>query len=752
MHSNRIEKLLVVDDDFHCVGLITVKDMEKAQLHPDACKDEHGRLRVAAATGVGDKGVIAPSTFSMPASTLWSSTPPMVIRRMCLKPSGGSNAEQCGSGGGRKCRDGGSHQGPHRCRRRCVKIGIGPGSICTTRIVAGVGVPQLSAIMDCVSEADKSGVPVVADGGIKYSGDLAKAIAAGANCAMIGSLFAGTDESPGEVFLYQGRSYKAYRGMGSVGAMARGSADRYFQQDIQETLKLVPEGIEGQVPYKGPLGACCTSWSAACGPRWAIPDAEHSDFRSKAEFIKITSASLRESHVHDVTITRESPNYPTGSTREPRRPPHTALISTAAMHLRRANAGGDRGAERYSSIVIARPADALRDWGRSHRFAGSGDRAVIGNLVFDCLRRRRSLAARLGDDAIRLAVLGVAVFLGASARSGCAELCAVTTDLGPERGRTGALPNHHGDDSEVRQGRFPGLAGAVAVPVPSVRILDSPDRSSVGAGAGRSAGQHAQGRTRQGARGTVRFDAVETPWSPWGCASPRRGRARYPNLEAEAGHGKGWFEVQDEGSQSGRVACRRSAGFAGHGSVCRGRGQDAGALPRPWKTRARSTLMTRDRNRLRKIFERLKRAGARNVQVMEAGNEQAGRALEGRMDVVLIDAPCSGSGTWRRTAGCQMAPQRRGAGSGACRATRRPGTWRAADQARRPAGLCDLLAAAGGKSRIRFSLSAGPPITVVPAISLAGSRMASLPETGAEGRITSTDPANPRNRWFLHSP
>ncbi len=315
LHSNRIEKLLVVDDDFHCVGLITVKDMEKAQLHPDACKDEHGRLRVAAATGVGDKGVdrsehvldagvdlvVVDTAHGHSASVLET------VRRIKRL----SNTVQVVAGNiataeaAKALIDAGADG---------VKVGIGPGSICTTRIVAGVGVPQLSAIMDCMSEAEKSGVPVVADGGIKYSGDLAKAIAAGANCAMIGSLFAGTDESPGEVFLYQGRSYKAYRGMGSVGAMARGSADRYFQQDIQETLKLVPEGIEGQVPYKGPLGSVlhqlvgglrAAMGYTGCG---SIPD-----LRARAEFIKITSASLRESHVHDVTITRESPNYPTGS-------------------------------------------------------------------------------------------------------------------------------------------------------------------------------------------------------------------------------------------------------------------------------------------------------------------------------------------------------------------------------------------------------------------------------------------------------
>lgn len=315
LHSNRIEKLLVVDDEFQCVGLITVKDMEKAQLHPDACKDERGRLRVAAATGVGDKGVdrsehvldagvdlvVVDTAHGHSASVLET------VRRIKRL----SNKAQVVAGNVATAE---ATKALIDAGADAVKVGIGPGSICTTRIVAGVGVPQLSAIMDCMSEAEKSGVPVVADGGIKYSGDLAKAIAAGAHCAMIGSLFAGTDESPGEVFLYQGRSYKAYRGMGSVGAMSRGSADRYFQQDIQETLKLVPEGIEGQVPYKGPLGSVlhqlvgglrAAMGYTGCG---SIPD-----LRSRAEFIKITSASLRESHVHDVTITRESPNYPTGT-------------------------------------------------------------------------------------------------------------------------------------------------------------------------------------------------------------------------------------------------------------------------------------------------------------------------------------------------------------------------------------------------------------------------------------------------------
>src|SRR6267154_2178272 len=265
LHKHRIEKLLVVDEQYRCVGLITVKDMEKAVAHPLACKDAHGRLRVAAATTVGEDG--------------FERTEPLI--------DAGADA---------------------------IKVGIGPGSICTTRIVAGVGVPQLTAIMDAVEAAKKANVPVIADGGIKYSGDLAKALAAGADIAMVGSLLAGTDETPGEVFLWQGRSYKAYRGMGSVGAMARGSADRYFQEDIKDTLKLVPEGIEGQVPYQGPVGNVLHQLAGGLRAAMGYVGARNlTEFHDKAQFVRITGAGLRESHVHDVTITRESPNYPGGA-------------------------------------------------------------------------------------------------------------------------------------------------------------------------------------------------------------------------------------------------------------------------------------------------------------------------------------------------------------------------------------------------------------------------------------------------------
>jgi IMP dehydrogenase len=312
LHQHRIEKLLVVDSGYRCVGLVTVKDIEKSVAHPNACKDEQGRLRVAAATSVGEAGyarserlvdagvdvVVVDTAHGHSRRVLDVVTR---IKRM-------SNVVQVVAGnvatteGAKALIDAGADT---------IKIGIGPGSICTTRVVAGVGVPQLTAIMDAVEVAKKTNTPVIADGGIKYSGDLAKALAAGADCAMVGSLLAGTDETPGEVFLYQGRSYKTYRGMGSVGAMARGSADRYFQQEIKDTLKLVPEGVEGQVPYKGPVAnvvhQLVGGLRAAMGYVGAKDLAELHD---KAEFVRISSAGLRESHVHDVSITRESPNYP----------------------------------------------------------------------------------------------------------------------------------------------------------------------------------------------------------------------------------------------------------------------------------------------------------------------------------------------------------------------------------------------------------------------------------------------------------
>jgi IMP dehydrogenase len=312
LHQHRIEKLVVVDEQYRCVGLITVKDIEKAVANPNACKDEQGRLRVAAATTVGDKGfarteaLIAAGVDLVVVDTAHGHSRYVLDAVLRIKRL--SNAVQVVAGnvatseGAKALID---------CGADAIKVGIGPGSICTTRIVAGVGVPQLTAIMDAVEAAKKSGTPVIADGGIKYSGDLAKALAAGADVAMVGSLLAGTDETPGEVFLYQGRSYKSYRGMGSVGAMARGSADRYFQQDIKDALKLVPEGVEGQVGYKGPVSNVLHQ--LAGGLRAAmgyVGAATLDDFHSKAEFVRISGAGLRESHVHDVVITRESPNYP----------------------------------------------------------------------------------------------------------------------------------------------------------------------------------------------------------------------------------------------------------------------------------------------------------------------------------------------------------------------------------------------------------------------------------------------------------
>jgi IMP dehydrogenase len=314
LHQHRIEKLLVVDTKFRCVGLITVKDIEKAQAHPNAAKDAQGRLRAAAATSVGEEGVrraellIDAGVDLVVVDTAHGHSQRVleaVTRIKRLSNRVDVLAGNVATGDGVKALiDAGAD---------AVKVGIGPGSICTTRIVAGVGVPQLTAIMDAVEVAKSRNVPVIADGGIKYSGDLAKAIAAGADCAMVGSLLAGTDESPGEVFLYQGRSYKAYRGMGSVGAMARGSADRYFQAEVKDTLKLVPEGVEGQVPYKGPLASVLHQLIGGLRAAMGYIGAGSIDaLHEKAEFVRITSAGLRESHTHDVSITRESPNYPGG--------------------------------------------------------------------------------------------------------------------------------------------------------------------------------------------------------------------------------------------------------------------------------------------------------------------------------------------------------------------------------------------------------------------------------------------------------
>ena len=312
LHHHRLEKLLVVDEEGRCVGLLTVKDIEKATLYPDACKDHEGRLRVAAASTVGDKGferammLIDAGVDCIVVDTAHGHSQLVLDQVTRIKRASNKVGIIAGNvataEGTRALIDAGAD---------AIKVGIGPGSICTTRVVAGVGVPQLTAIMDAASVAGD--VSVIADGGIKFSGDLAKAIAGGAQVAMIGSLLAGTDESPGEVYLFQGRSFKSYRGMGSVGAMSRGSADRYFQQDIRDSLKLVPEGIEGQVPYRGPAGAILHQ--LAGGLRAAmgyVGAATIPELQARAEFVRISSAGFRESHVHDVAITRESPNYPTG--------------------------------------------------------------------------------------------------------------------------------------------------------------------------------------------------------------------------------------------------------------------------------------------------------------------------------------------------------------------------------------------------------------------------------------------------------
>ncbi|MBF0589459.1 MAG: IMP dehydrogenase [Magnetococcales bacterium] len=310
LHQHRIEKLLVVDEQFNCVGLITVKDIEKAETHPNSCKDDQGRLRAGAAVGVGGDAeeridalvnagvdvIVVDTAHGHSAGVL--NTVALIKRKYPETQVIAGNIATADA-----VRD------LIEVGVDAVKVGIGPGSICTTRIVAGVGVPQITAISQCVDVAEPHGVPVIADGGIKYSGDIAKAIAAGASSVMMGSLFAGTEEAPGEVYMYQGRTYKTYRGMGSLGAMAEGSKDRYFQGGV-ETRKLVPEGVEGQVPYKGPLHAIIHQMIG--GLRAAMGytgSADINTLRTKPSFVQITSAGLKESHVHDVTITKETPNY-----------------------------------------------------------------------------------------------------------------------------------------------------------------------------------------------------------------------------------------------------------------------------------------------------------------------------------------------------------------------------------------------------------------------------------------------------------
>jgi len=316
LHKHRIEKLLIVDDKKRCVGLMTVKDIEKSKLFPMATKDSHDRLRAAAAVGTGDvNGVqrtealaeagldmVVVDTAHGHSRAVLDTVKRIRANHPTLQIMAGNVAT------------GDAALALIEAGANSVKVGIGPGSICTTRIVAGVGVPQLTAIMDVVAACNKKGVPVIADGGIKYSGDFAKAIAAGASAAMMGGIFAGTDEAPGEVILYQGRSYKAYRGMGSVGAMVKGSADRYFQGNVNQSNKLVPEGIEGRVPYKGPIGNVIHQMVGGLRASMGYTgSATIAQMRENAEFIRMSGAGYRESHVHDVTITREAPNYRTES-------------------------------------------------------------------------------------------------------------------------------------------------------------------------------------------------------------------------------------------------------------------------------------------------------------------------------------------------------------------------------------------------------------------------------------------------------
>ena len=314
LHKHRIEKLLVVDDQEKCTGLITVKDIEKARAFPNACKDSHDRLRVGAAIGTGESNIARVEALSdaeidvLVVDTAHGHSKGVLEMVTRVKKMTGDKVQIIAG----NIATGDAAKALIDAGADAVKVGIGPGSICTTRVVAGVGVPQLTAVMNVAEEAMKHDIPVIADGGIKYSGDYAKAIAAGADCTMMGSAFAGTDEAPGEIILYQGRSYKSYRGMGSVGAMVKGSAERYFQAGVTESNKLVPEGIEGRVPYKGPVSAIIHQMVGGLRASMGYTGcATIGQMKEKAQFVRMTGAGFKESHAHNITITREAPNYRT---------------------------------------------------------------------------------------------------------------------------------------------------------------------------------------------------------------------------------------------------------------------------------------------------------------------------------------------------------------------------------------------------------------------------------------------------------
>jgi len=312
LHQHRIEKLLVVDNDGKCTGMMTVRDIQRSRDNPNSCKDEHGRLRVAAATGTGEKGIErAMALFEagvdvVVVDTAHGHSHGVLHTVAQIRELAGPDAQIIAG----NVATGAAAEALISAGANAIKVGIGPGSICTTRIVSGVGVPQLTAVQSVVAVCKKASIPVIADGGIKFSGDIAKAIAAGADCVMVGSVLAGTDEAPGEVILYQGRSYKVYRGMGSVGAMSKGAHDRYFQSEQGDTSKYVPEGIEGRVPARGPVEHVLHQLVG--GLRSSMGYTGNGDIvamRENCQFVRITNAGLSESHVHDVEITREAPNY-----------------------------------------------------------------------------------------------------------------------------------------------------------------------------------------------------------------------------------------------------------------------------------------------------------------------------------------------------------------------------------------------------------------------------------------------------------